>query len=251
LAADADMLQQRLETLSGLAGMLGLRAPVTFSDAADLLAVADLAREPDRPESGWLSVPGYQAASEAGRTLYDAHRALAQAAADAGAYFTPEVLQHDVYGLARRFEDEHQGLGKLSADYRTDKRAVAAFTREDVARETAYQQLPLAVAWQSAAQALAAAEASYAPLLGRYYAGAATDFDRLGRALTHAANAVHRAHGQDLRKAAGHIGADALPNPAVTALAAEARPAPSPPHASPAPRPAPPPPPPPPDGAGA
>jgi hypothetical protein len=222
-AADADMLQERLETLSGLARTLGLRAPVTFGDAADLLAVADLAREPDRPESGWLSVPGYQAASEAGRTLYDAHRALARAEADAGAYFTAEVLRHDAYGLARRFEDEHQGLGKLSAEYRADKRAVAAFTREDIPKETAYQQLPLAAAWQSAAQALDAAEASYAPLLGRYYAGAATDFDRLGRALTHAANAVHRAHGQDLRQAAGHIGADALPNPAVTAVATEAR----------------------------
>jgi hypothetical protein len=222
-AADADMLQERLEALSGLASMLGLRAPVAFSDAADLLAVAELAGESDRPERGWLSVPGYQAASEAGRTLYDAHRALARAAADASAYFTPEVLQHDVQGLARRFSDEHQGLGKLSAEYRADKRAVADFTRDDIARETAYQQLPLAAAWQGAAQALAAAEASFAPLLGRYYAGAATDFDRLGRALTCAADAVHRAHGQDLRKAASHIGADALPNPAITAIAAEAR----------------------------
>ena len=222
-AADADMLQERLGTLSGLASMLGLRAPVTFSDAADLLAIAELAGEPDRPERGWLSVPGYQAASEAGRALYDAHRALARAAADASACFTPEVLQHDAQELARRFSGEHQGLGKLSAEYRADKRAVGAFTRDDIARETAYQQLPLAAAWQSSAQALAAAEASFAPLLGRYYARAATDFDRLGRALTHAADAVHRAHGQDLRKAASHIGSDALPNPAITAIAAQAR----------------------------
>ena len=209
--------------MSGLASMLGLRAPVTFSDAADLLAIAELAGEPDRPERGWLSVPGYQAASEAGRALYDAHRALARAAADASACFTPEVLQHDAQELARRFSGEHQGLGKLSAEYRADKRAVGAFTRDDIARETAYQQLPLAAAWQSSAQALAAAEASFAPLLGRYYARAATDFDRLGRALTHAADAVHRAHGQDLRKAASHIGSDALPNPAITAIAAQAR----------------------------
>ena len=222
-AADAAMLEERLGSLSSLASMLGLRPPVTFSGAADLLAIADLAGEPDRPERGWLSVPGYHAASEAGRALYDAHRELARAAAGAGAYFTPEVLQHDVHGLADRFAGEHLGLGKLSAEYRTDKRAVAAFTRDDIARETAYQQLPLAAAWQGAAQALAAAEASFAPLLGHYYGGAATDFDRLGRALTHAADAVHRAHGQDLRKAASQIGADALPNPAITAIAAEAR----------------------------
>src|SRR5439155_1748785 len=136
-AADADMLQERLGTLSSLASMLGLRAPVTFSDAADLLAIAELAGEPDRPERGWLSVPGYQATSEAGRALYDAHRALARAAADASAYFTPEVLQHDVHGLADRFSGEHLGLGKLSGEYRADKRAVAAFTRDDIARETA------------------------------------------------------------------------------------------------------------------
>src|SRR6185437_10978141 len=217
----------------------GMLPPVDGGALAGLVPpCADLAGLTDRPERGWLSVPGYQAASEAGRALYDAHRALAAAAADASAYFTPEALQHDAHGLADRFSGEHLGLGKLSADYRADKRAVATFTREDVARETAYEQLPLAAAWQSTVQALAAAEASYAPLLGRYYAGAGTDFDRLGRALTHAADAVHRAHGQDLRKAAGHIGADALPNPAVTAIAAEARQALSAWQASLAPRPA-------------
>ena len=218
------MLQERLGTLSGLASMLGLRAPVTFSDAADLLAVAELAAGagPARARRGCPPRATRRPAKPGARSTMPTARSPGPAA-DASAYFTPEVLQHDVEGLARRFAGEHQGLGKLSAEYRADKRAVAAFTRDDIARETAYQQLPLAAAWQSAAQALAAAEASYAPLLGRYYAGAATDFDRLGRALTHAADAVHRAHGQDLRKAAGHIGADALPNPAITAIAAEAR----------------------------
>src|SRR5262249_61827265 len=101
----------------------------------------------------------------------------------------------------RRFEDEHQGLGKLSAEYRADKRAVAAFTREDVARETAYQQLPLAAAWQSAVQALAAAEASYAALLGPYYTAAATDFDRLAPAPTHPAHPPPPAPGAHPRPA--------------------------------------------------
>src|SRR5262249_3351329 len=60
-SADADMLAERLETLSGLASMLGLRAPATFGEAADLLALARLAEERDRAERGWLSAAGHQA----------------------------------------------------------------------------------------------------------------------------------------------------------------------------------------------
>jgi hypothetical protein len=222
-SADADMLQERLRMLSSLASMLGLQAPATFSEAADLLAIAQLAEEPDRPERGWLSVPGYQAAHEAGRALYDAHHALAKAEAAASTYYTPAVLHADVQALVQRFEGEHHRLGRLSADYRADRKTVAAFTREGVDRDTAQEQLGLAAAWRRTAQALAVAEASYAPLLGSYYTGRATDFDRLGRALTHAANAIRRAHGQDLWKAANHIACGALPNPAVTGIAAEAR----------------------------
>jgi hypothetical protein len=222
-SADADMLQECLRMLSGLASMLGLQAPATFGEAADLIAIAQLAEEPDRPERGWLSVPGYQAAREAGRALYDARHALAKAEASASAYYTSAVLHADVHGLVNRFDGEHHRLGKLSAEYRADKKAVATFTREGVDRDTAQAQLGLAAAWKRATQGLAAAEASYAPLLGPYYAGKATDFDRLGRALTHAANAVHWAHGQDLWKAANHISCDALPSPAITGIAAEAR----------------------------
>src|SRR5215831_10113144 len=222
-STDADMLQERLRMLTGLASMLGLQAPSTFGEAADLLAIAQLAEASDRPERGWLSGSGYQAARQAGRALYDARHALARAEADASTYYTSAVLHADVRALVQRFDGEHHRLGKLSAEYRADKKTVAAFTREGVDRDAAQAQLGLAVAWKHAAQELAAAEASYAPLLGPYYGGRATDFDRLGRALTHAANAVHWAQGQDLWKAANHISRDALPSPAITGIAAEAR----------------------------
>jgi hypothetical protein len=222
-SAEADMLERRQGTLAGLARMIGLQAPATFSEAADLLLIAHLAEEPDRPERGWLSAAGSQQAREAGRTLYDAHHALARAEADASPYYTRETLYADVQGLADRFDGEHHRLGKLSAEYRADKKTVAGFTREGVTRETAYQGLALAAAWQRAAQALASAEAACAPLLGRYYAGSTTDFDRLGHALNRAASALQRAHGQDLRRAASYISADARPDPAVTGMAAEVR----------------------------
>ena len=220
-SAGADLLEKRLGTLSGLASMLGLRAPVTFSQANDLLVLARLAREPDRPERTWLSVAGHQAASTAGRVLYNARRALDRAEADASACFTRDALRHDVGGLAQRFTNDYHRLGRLSGEYRADKKTVAAFTREGIAAETAQEHLGLAAAWKHAAQALAAAEASHAALLGPYYTGRATDFDRLGRALAHAATAVRCARGQDLSQAAGHISRDAVPKPAITATSAE------------------------------
>jgi len=219
-AAGADMLEKRLGTLSGLASMLGLRPPVTFHDVADLLTLARLAQEPDRPERAWLSIPGHQAASRAARVLYDAHRALASAEAQAATIFTPRVLQLDVDGLAERL-GAHRGIGRLSGEHRADRKAVADATRGDVDPATAQEYFGLAVTWKHAAQELAAAESSYAALLGSYYIGAGTDFDQLSRALATAATAVRCARRQDLSQAADHLCRDAVPKPVITATAAE------------------------------
>jgi hypothetical protein len=222
-SAAADLLEKWLGTLSELARILGVHSPVTFINANDLLTLARLAAEPERPERAWLSVPSQRAASNAAQILYDAHRALATAEANARAYFTPDALRHDADGLAQRFASEYRGLGRLSAACRADKRTVEAFTREGVPEETAQAHLALAAAWKHAAEALAAAEARYAALLGPHYAGQATNFNRLDRALTHAATAVRCAHGQDLSRAAGYISRDAALNPTITGIVAEAR----------------------------
>jgi uncharacterized protein DUF4011/AAA domain-containing protein len=222
-AATGDLLGKWLTTLAGLADMLGVRTPVTFSDASDLLTLARLAGEPDRPSRAWLSVPGHRAASGAAKALYDAHRALAQAEAAAGSYFTMEAMRHDVRGLAGRFAHDHHRLGRLSGDFRSDRRTVATFTRQGVTLEAAQEHLGLAAAWQEAAEAVSATEARYAALLGPHYTGQTTDFARLGRALTHAAIAVRCARGQDLAQAARFIALEAAPNQVVTSIAAQAR----------------------------
>ena len=103
---------------------------------------------------------------------------MARAEADASAYYTSAVLREDVEGLASRFGGEHHGLGKLSGDYRADKKAVASFTAEGIAKEDAQQHLQLAVAWKRAADALSAAETAHAATLGAYYAGRSTDWGR-------------------------------------------------------------------------
>jgi hypothetical protein len=222
-SAAADRLENWLGTISELARILGVHSPVTFTNANDLLTLARLGAEPERPERAWLSVSGQRAASSAAQVLYDAHRTLATAEADARAYFTPDALRHDAGGLAQRFASEYRGLGRLSAACRADKRTVEAFTREGVAEETAQAHLGLAAAWKHAAEALAAAEARYAALLGPHYAGQGTDFNRLDRALSQAATAVRCAHGQDLSRAAEYISRDVAPNPAITGIVAEAR----------------------------
>jgi uncharacterized protein DUF4011/AAA domain-containing protein len=222
-SATAGLLERWLATLSGLAATLGLRPPATFGNANDLLTLARLAGEPDRPERAWLSAPGHRAASAAAQALYEAHHALAQAEGAARGYFTTEALRQDVSGLVHRFANDHQGLGKFSAACRADKRLVAAFTREGVPEEAAQAQLGLAAAWKHAADALADAESRHAAMLGPHYAGRATDFVRLDRALTLAATAVRCARGQDLTRAAGYISRDAAPDGAVSGIVAEAR----------------------------
>jgi Protein of unknown function (DUF4011)/AAA domain len=222
-SASAETLETQLGNLSGLAGMLGLRPPVTFTDASDLLTLTQLAGEPDRAERPWLSVPGYQAASAAGQALYDAHRALADAEAAASPYFTADALRHDVAGLAQRFMNEYRRLGRLSGDYRADRKTVAAFTQPGVTPEVAQEQLGLAAAWQQAAEAVTAAELAHAPALTPHYTGRSTDFARLGRALNHAATALRCARGQDLSQAAGYLCRDAAPNRVAVSIGAEIR----------------------------
>ena len=218
-AADADMLQERLRSLSGLASMLGLRAPRTFREADDLLTLFRVAQEPCRPERAWLSTSGVEAAGQAARVLYDAWQAVAQAEADASAYYTPTVLGEDVDGLAQRFSSEHHRLGKLSGDYRADKKTVATFTRDGIAKNDAQQHLGLAVTWKRAVAALAVAEAAHAAILGAYYSGRQTDWSRLSSGLTLADTAIRAAGDQDLARAADHIGGDAAPDPAITRVA--------------------------------
>jgi len=220
-ASDADMLQAHLTSLTGLADMMGLRAPGTFGEAADLLTMARVAQEPCRPERAWLSASGVTAATQAARVLHEAWQAAGQAETLAKAYFTPEALREDVEGLANRFGNEHHGLAKLSADYRADKRTVAAFTREGIDRDDAQEHLALAVTWKRAVAAVATAEAQHAPILGTYYDGRSTDWTQVSQALKLADTAVRASGGQDLARAGLLISREAAPQPAIAAVVNE------------------------------
>jgi hypothetical protein len=211
IANDAAMLELRTQTLSGVAAMLGIASPRTFAEADNLLSIATLSQAAERPERAWLSADGLTVAEAAARTLRSAIDRLAQAEEHATPYFTQSVMREDVGELARRYENHH-GFGKLSGEYRADKRILASITREGVTADAARRHLPLAVAWKEAATAFDDAAAMSGEFLGTYYSGRSTDFTRLFAALGHAAGAVRAAQGQDLSTAARYIARDARPD---------------------------------------
>ena len=204
-STDARMLQRSLDSLSGVASMLGLQAPTTFTAIDDVLAIAATAEGAERPLTAWLTPSGLASAREAARLLNDAHQELSKAEAAASTYYTSAALEVDVVGLAYRFEHDHHRLGKLSGEYRADKRIVAAFTREGVGKDVAHGQLPLAVAWKQAAACLQELQMNFADQLGPYYTSRSTDIGQLNRALERAAMAINRAGGQNLAQAANHV----------------------------------------------
>jgi hypothetical protein len=213
--AQADMLDSRGKSLAGIASMMGMPTPESFTDAHQLLRVAAIAQVDERPERGWLTPGGCAAAHTASATLKDAIDALTVAGAEAGQFYGASALGEDLDALAERFQTAHRGLHKLSGQYRRDKATVRAFANEAVPKRAALNNLRLAVAWKHAATALTRAEGEYAPVLGSYYAGRSTDFARLAAALAHAATVVAWTGDADTSRLADHIAVDAAPNTAM------------------------------------
>jgi hypothetical protein len=214
----ADMFTYRLTSLAALARMLGLRAPGTFAEADDLLAVARLNEAAFRPERIWLTADGLARADTAATALRTAIGALEEAEAAASTYYTHDALTEDLEGLTARVS-AHHGLGKLSAAYREDKKTVAAFTVESVSRDKAQHHLGLAVGWKKAAERLAEAERTHARILGAYYNGRPTDFTHLAEALRVAETAARLTRGQDTARVAECLARDAAPSTALRDMA--------------------------------
>ncbi len=201
---DADLLADRAAALASLARMLGLRPPVTFAAACDVLSLARLPDASAYPERLWLTPDGHTCALAAADALRAAAAALASAEAAALTYYTPQALDEDAAGLGRRLT-AHHGLGKLSAGFRADKKTLASFTVPGVSGDVAQRNLGLVVAWQDAARSWTAAEQAHAQALGGYYAGRATDFTVIAKALRVAQTALRLLRGQDASRVADYL----------------------------------------------
>jgi len=211
-ARDADTLEERAASLSGIVSVLGLPQVVTFAEADSTLEVAALAQEADRPLAEWLSTDGLGRAQSAATRLESLHLALVRDRNAAETYYTDDAIGADIEGLHRRFTEDHRGLRKLGGKYRTDKEVVADFTADGVERRDALTHLDLALAWKRATELLRVAEDDQAAILGSYYAGPATDWPAIARACEHARTARRSARTDDLTVLARSIALDAPPN---------------------------------------
>jgi hypothetical protein len=214
--AAADLLAQSGD-LADLARLLGLQTPVTFAAADDIISVALRAESAHMPERPWLSPAGHAAAVSAAEVLEAFSRLLTAAEEAAGAYYTAAVLEEkELPALAER--SASGGIvggvvGKLTGQYRADKKTIAAFTRSEVPAGAARENLFLAVAWQQATTAFMEASAKHGPALGERFAGRATDFFTVRAGLEVAAAVLRLVRGQDTAGVAEYLlGADGEPD---------------------------------------
>lgn len=200
----ADTLANRTASLASLTGMLGLRTPVTFGEASDVVSLVRLAELPVSPERLWLTPDGYTAAVGAVDALRAAAVALAAAEAAALTYYMPQAFNEDAAGLSARLA-AHHGLGKLSGEYRAGKKTIATFTVPGVSGDVAQQHLGFIVDWQNAARSYTAAEQTHARALGRRYVGRGTDFTAIAQDLPVAESVLRLVRGQDASRVADYL----------------------------------------------
>ena len=221
-AADADLLDDRVQALSLLTGTLQLAPVSTVGDVDRTLAIAELAYTTNRPLRHWLSAEGLAAAHAAATTLQERVSTLDAAESAAHHYYTDAALSAPLTDLHERFTNVHKGLRKLLKAYRRDKEVVAAFTAEMVSFEDAIADLGVAVAWSQARTDLATDESLYAATLGSYWQQRDTDFNHLDEALTHAELVLRLTPAEALSAVTNHVCADA-PAPALKVLIDEIR----------------------------
>lgn len=192
--------------------------PVTLQRAANLAQLGTLADSPVRPEAAWLN-PGAVPAAE------DAAAALRQAVGDyhvrhaaLNGRFTDTVLELNLEAIVSRAAG-YKGLGKLKGSYRSDKKALAACAADGNGKE-ALAMAAEALAWQQSAKTFEQTEQDKAHLLGQFYVGLDTDFEKITAGLTVAQRAISLASPYlDVAATARQLGRDTAPDGAITRAA--------------------------------
>ncbi|WP_455907752.1 DUF3320 domain-containing protein [Streptomyces mirabilis] len=140
-------------SLAQLAELFGLPKPGTSQEAFGLLELSDLASAAKRPPARWFDEEGLREAHRAAQELRDALAARAAAHAAVGDVFGEQVLEaEELSALVERFTEQHRGVfARLSGQYREDRAAVAALTRDGAWDKTLPHRLNDALAWQNTA----------------------------------------------------------------------------------------------------
>ncbi|WP_407077382.1 DUF3320 domain-containing protein [Streptomyces sp. SCSIO 30461] len=157
-------------SLAQLAELFGLPKPETSQEAFGLLELADLASVVKRPPARWFDEEGLREAHRAAQEVRDALAARAAARAAAGDVFGEQVLEaEELPALAERFTEQHRGVfARLAGQYREDRAAVAALTRDGAWDKTLPHRLNDALAWQNTAAEFARSVARHKEALGGY-----------------------------------------------------------------------------------
>jgi very-short-patch-repair endonuclease len=156
--------------LAQLAELFGMPEPETAHAAFDLLELADLAASTQRPPERWFNEDGLREAHQAAEELRAAFATCALAQQAAGDVFGEQVLAAaELPALAGRFAERHRGVfGRLSGQYRQDRAAVAALTRDGAWDKGLPRRMSDALAWQTGASQVAALLAQHEEALGGY-----------------------------------------------------------------------------------
>ena len=191
---------------------------VTLDRAREVAELAALISEPVRPPAGWFA-PGAERQLElAIGELEPLVQEWQSFRAELSPLFKRVVLDADLQALVARFERVHRGLRKLGGEYRVDKRSVAALTVAGRADGQAILALGRAALWQACDRKLTEAAGRYGPLLGEYYAGEDTDFERIRQVLALARRSLDLAGlPRDRGPLAERLSSESAPDPGLVA----------------------------------
>ncbi|KPI08575.1 Protein of unknown function DUF4011 [Actinobacteria bacterium OK074] len=189
----ADTLEAAGRHADAVATLLGCGRPRSTSEAEDLAALVESARDADRALQAWLDPEALPQLRSAVAEISQAAEELEAARQAAQDTFRPELVSAP--GLPEavdRLVAGRQGLvGALSSGVRSDRKLVAGLTHGGSWRGELYDKLPLAAAWYAAHRTLRSAADRHAELIGRYRGTELPDVPALRKALAHA-DTVHR-----------------------------------------------------------
>lgn len=195
------------EEAKSVAAALGLLAPDTVDQLADLVEIHERATGQYRPEASWFKTDVDGDVEKAINSLEELHVARSSARKDAEKYFRPNILEANPRELHIRFSNQHTGLRKLSSASRSDKKLVQETCQAGISPKHAISVLPLAVSWQESEEQLQQGVEKFSELLGRRYQGDETDWDSLRKALDNAREIAGKARAaalEQLAQAAAH-----------------------------------------------
>lgn len=180
--ADATAALRALpESAADLARDFGQSPPETLEDIAALLRVASCLQRTPAPPQRWLDPAGLAEARACALEAESRYRASAQARADLMTRYEEAFLALPTEEYRDRYRQYGSALRFVNVQWYRDRKAIQAVTRPDVIRTVQQVEADLAVAAKYAADMawLREHQTEHARILGEFFDGERTDWERL------------------------------------------------------------------------